>query len=397
MQSSESAATGGSGTRSLRARAQALFEVSRGGAADNLRPMEGLRGFAVFLVFLVHYTTLVKPVLQADSAILPFAAALHAIGNAGVDLFFVLSGFLIYGSLIARRQDFLRFMRRRVQRIYPAFAVVFLLYLGLSLALPSQSRIPAGVGAAAAYLLANFLLLPGMLPIEPMITVAWSLSFEFFYYLTIPLVIAAFRLRERPRLGRVLFFALVAVVLATCTPGGGDHPRLAIFVAGILLYEALATGDGPSGRWPLSGPSADVLALAGLAAGLMAVYGAAIGAIGAAAKVAVMFAGFFCLCRVCLGRQPSGVAQLFSWTPLRWLGNMSYSYYLLHGLTLKAAFVVWGSLSGHASYGDWIAVALLPPMFGLTLLSAALLFAWVERPFSLGVPKAGGQPALTPG
>ena len=72
------------------------FELSRGGGADNVRPMEGLRGFAVFLVFLVHYVTLVKPWVTANPILLDFSSKLHSIGNAGVDLFFVLSGYLIY-------------------------------------------------------------------------------------------------------------------------------------------------------------------------------------------------------------------------------------------------------------------------------------------------------------
>ena len=46
------------------------FELSRGGEGQNLRPMEGLRGFAVFLVFLVHYVALVKPWIAGESATL---------------------------------------------------------------------------------------------------------------------------------------------------------------------------------------------------------------------------------------------------------------------------------------------------------------------------------------
>lgn len=54
--------------------------------------MEGMRGFAVFLVFLVHYVTLVKPWIANELALIAFSSGLHTIGNTGVDLFFVLSG-----------------------------------------------------------------------------------------------------------------------------------------------------------------------------------------------------------------------------------------------------------------------------------------------------------------
>ena len=78
-----------------------LFEVSHG-KGRQLRSMEGLRGLAVFLVFLVHYVTLAKPWLAPASFSTRVADGLHNIGNTGVDLFFVLSGYLIYGSLIRK-------------------------------------------------------------------------------------------------------------------------------------------------------------------------------------------------------------------------------------------------------------------------------------------------------
>ena len=96
------------------------IELSRGTAGGNVRPMEGLRGFAVFLVFLVHYSTLIGPRIAGHGDLPVLAEAMHTLGNRGVDLFFVLSGYLIYGSLMRRPQPFGQFMLRRVERIYPA-------------------------------------------------------------------------------------------------------------------------------------------------------------------------------------------------------------------------------------------------------------------------------------
>ena len=118
---------------------RARFELSRGGAGQNIRPMEGLRGFAVFLVFLVHYANLIRPWLLPESSLLEFAKALRLVGSSGVDLFFVLSGFVIYGSLISREQPFGRFLLRRVRRIYPAFIVVLSGYVVLSLCAGGES------------------------------------------------------------------------------------------------------------------------------------------------------------------------------------------------------------------------------------------------------------------
>jgi peptidoglycan/LPS O-acetylase OafA/YrhL len=77
------------------------FEVSR--KQSNLRPMEGLRGLAVILVFFVHYHALSAPWIPSSSLTATIAYILHEIGYTGVDLFFVLSGFLITGLLLDAR------------------------------------------------------------------------------------------------------------------------------------------------------------------------------------------------------------------------------------------------------------------------------------------------------
>lgn len=354
------------------------LEIARPGAGTGLRSMEGLRGMAVFLVFLVHYMTLIGPWLGPHRLLALIASRVHAMGNVGVDLFFVLSGFLIYGAVVSKPQRFLRFMRRRVVRIYPAFLAVFVLYLGLSLAFPAESRIPSGAAPAALYLLQNLLLLPGLLPIDAMITVAWSLSYEMFYYLVIPVLIGVLGLRDWPPRLRVVLFVSMSLVLAALFAGFGGPARLLMFLSGILLYEACAAG--PAGWQPSS--RAGVLAL--LSALAVAVLPGAVAPL--MVKLGVLFLAFFVLCLACF-KQPSGpLAAAFSWAPLRWLGNMSYSYYLIHGLALKFGFLVLAKLLPPTAVAAgtvglfWLG---LPLMFALTLVSALLLFLVVERPLSL--------------
>ena len=362
------------------------FDLSRAGSGSHVRPMEGLRGLAIFLVFLVHYVTLMEPWIVTQSTLRSIATALHTIGNTGVDLFFVLSGYLIYGSLITRPQRFGRFMARRIERIYPTFAVVFVIYVGLSFLLPAQSKIPAGFSSAAGYLVENFLLLPGLFPIQPMITVAWSLSYEMFYYLVIPAVIALLGLRERSAVFRALFFAAIAVATAVCCALYGGPVRLIMFISGILLFEAM--NNSRLGSAPSS------VAFAALAAGLLVMLLPFSGSAGYVLKVGVLFVTFFVLCHSCFSRPSAWLPRAFSWTPLRWLGNMSYSYYLIHGLALKAGVLALAVVVPPAPHGAGFFCAMMPLAFALTLLVSAALFMAVERPFSLsqkGTPR-GNSP-----
>jgi exopolysaccharide production protein ExoZ len=349
------------------------FELSRGGSGHNLRVMEGMRGFAVFLVFLVHYAFLVNPWVAQPSTLHQFSDTLYKIGNAGVDLFFVLSGYLIYGSLIARPQKFTRYMRRRIKRIYPAFLVVFAVYVLLSFLFPSESKIPHDLAGGTAYLIANLLLLPGIFPIEPIITVAWSLSYEILYYLLVPLVIIIAGLRLRSSLWRIIFFFAVAMAfLALCTVYGGPV-RLVTFVAGILLYEVL-------NQQHIRAPGSGIGLLALVVALLMPL---SAGIISDALKAVIISTAFFIFCFSCFSSERKWLAQGFCFTPLRWLGNMSYSYYLIHGLALKFFFLVLAKALHVSAHGTLFFFALLAVSFTLSLIPAIILFLTVERPLSL--------------
>lgn len=351
------------------------FELTRGTVVQNVRSMEGIRGFAVFLVFLVHFVTLADSWIAPNPALAGLARAIGNIGNSGVDLFFLLSGYLIYGSLITRPQLFVAFMRRRIVRIYPTFTVVFTIYLYLSFLFPSESKIPKDSYDAWVYSLQNYALLPGMLDITPMITVAWSLSYEMFFYLITPIAIFLIGLRQRSPEWRIRFLLATAAALAMYDATYGGPVRLIMFIAGMLLHETLRLGEI---KPPRSGFT--VLAFAGgLLSALIPFSVPGMGAV----KIILMAASFFITCYCCFRGQCPVLVRAFSWTPLRWLGNMSYSYYLLHGLALKAGFAVLARVLPSVAHETMFVLVLLPLMFALTLIPSMALFILVERPFSL--------------
>jgi exopolysaccharide production protein ExoZ len=83
-----------------------------------------------------------------------------------------------------------------------------------------------------------------------------------------------------------------------------------------------------------------------------------------------------------------------TWAPLRWLGNMSYSYYLIHGFVVRIGMVVLARLLP-LGMQDWVFWVLMPILYVATLVTSSLLFILVEKPISLR-PAATKVPKVVP-
>src|SRR6185295_1583314 len=223
---------------------------------ERVLSMEGARALAIALVFCVHSNALLGGYLPASSWSAKFAQSAWAIGHSGVDLFFVISGILIYGALLARKPNYGQFLRRRVVRIYPTFLAVFGLYLFLSAVFPERSKLIGSWTSRLVYLGENLLLLPGVFSIPPLIAVTWSLSYEFFFYLALPLLVNFTRMRGWRRWQRVsLLTALLGLILSGVLP---LPIRMGMFLVGMLVYEAMQNG------WPARLPAMTDLATGAL-------------------------------------------------------------------------------------------------------------------------------------
>jgi exopolysaccharide production protein ExoZ len=353
-------------------------------------PVEGLRGLAVLLVFFVHFNAAFGDALPHGSVMWTVGRVLWANGNAGVDLFFLLSGYLIYGGLIAKPSGYWKYLRRRVERIYPTFLAVFGIYLALSLAFPEQSKIAQTGRATVPYLIENLLLLPGIFPIKPIVTVAWSLSYEFAFYLVVPILVGALALRAWTSAQRVRLFIGVTALIAVAYGFVHSHLQVIMFVAGALVFEYAARRRNRADASRLQGAAAVILAVTvpvlfvvELRPDLVHQWVADGSAAPQLVRSAFLFAGFGCLVLACL--TPGTVPErMMSWAPIRWLGNMSYSYYLLHGLTINAfAMVAAKALRMSAALPVTEYWALMAAAFAATIVTSTLLFLAVERPLSL--------------
>ncbi|MBC3762551.1 acyltransferase family protein [Quadrisphaera oryzae] len=370
--------------------------------SGGFRPdVEGLRAVALGLVLLFH-------------AGVPGAGG----GRLGVDVFFVISGFLITGLLVREvertgRVRLADFYARRARRILPAAVVVLLVTLATTAVLaPGMLATTGRDGLAAALQVANWR--SGLAdPVElhpdaagsPLIHY-WSLAVEEQFYLLWPplvlLAVAAAR-RRGTSLRRSLALAAgaVAVVSLACsvvfTP---LVPALAYLssptrawqlAAGALLalaaprLEQLAAGGrlDPVRRWvPLLGWGALLVVLTSAVWTGSVTYPGSAALVPTLATVALVAVGTPGLADARGARL--GVGRLLAWAPVRWAGRASYSWYLWH---VPVTFA-----------GERLGLSGWPALLALELFVAgplaALTLVVVEQPFRTSPRFAGARRGL---
>jgi peptidoglycan/LPS O-acetylase OafA/YrhL len=198
-----------------------------------------LRGVAILLVLGFHS-------LPSPAGILaPFAHILTVIGWSGVDLFFVLSGFLVGGLLFheirkSGRLDVTRFIIRRGFKIWPLY------YLFLVIGVVYRAKgMHIGLAASARSTWPNWLHVQNYFGTP--FGVTWSLAVEEHFYLFLPLLLAILVWASRDsRVSLPLLPWIVGVVAVTCfvlrwvfpqewVPAGYTHLRMDSMFAGVLL------------------------------------------------------------------------------------------------------------------------------------------------------------------
>ena len=347
------------------------------GERPTFRPdIEGLRGAAILLVVLFH-------------------ARVRALagGFVGVDVFFVLSGFFITGLLVREREttgdvSLIEFYGKRALRLLPALLVVLLatLVIVFTLYAPIDRSGVASTARVVALHAGNVEFASGALNYfgssdNPLLH-TWSLAVEEQFYLVWPLllvVVVPLLLRDdadssamrRTAAKAVAIVGLVSLVASlvftrTAQPWAffGMPTRIWEFALGGLLSLLLAERAIASDR------GATLLQALGLAAIGVAVasYDRATPYPGAAALLPALGA-----CALIAGgaqAPASAISRALGATPLRWLGRVSYAWYLWHwplvglGEVLDPTIGVGGRLA-------WTAFA---------LLLAWITYKWVERP-----------------
>jgi len=202
-------------------------------------PLDGLRGFAVLAVMAHHFSGALPSV-----GILTPIKGLAYFGWTGVDIFFVLSGFLITGVLLGTRESknyYSSFYGRRVLRIAPIYYLVLLIVFASSRWLSEGlDRIPAPAEWPAYFLyLTNWIAVwKGHWP-SNVVGHFWSLAIEEQFYLVWPFIVAAVAIRSIRNLavGIAIFELVLRITLVAL-----NRPLPVIDYSSLTHSDGLAIG-----------------------------------------------------------------------------------------------------------------------------------------------------------
>lgn len=337
--------------------------------------IDGLRAVAVLPVLLFH-----------------FHIKLFSGGFVGVDIFFVISGYLItqiiHADLKRDRFSLITFYERRIRRIFPALLAVlavttlvaFIVLLPTEVEDFGKSLLAATVSFSNVYFWSRSGYFDAAASSQPLLH-TWSLGVEEQFYLLFPLLLA-WVYRKAPRyLPHVLVavgltsFVAAVYVMRTDPSSAFYLPHLRAWE--LMLGALLATGAVPPLKkaWQREVASGTGLALIAFS---ILTYTAATPFPGWKALAPCIGTGLI----LAAGRTGSSVVgRLLSLKPLVWIGLISYSLYLWHwpvivfqntnalivnGLSLRSSKII---------------------LFGLCLLLAWLSWRYVEAPFRRGAGK----------
>ena len=315
-----------------------------------LRSLTGVRAIAAIGVVVFHMVG-----QYPGSASHPFIGQGLHFGGDGVDLFFMLSGFILaysYQSAFSNpgEKTYLTFLQKRLARIFPAHAFALLLMLVLGLGLYRIGN-PFFENNSLHNFLFQFFLISDWNPTKDAIlswnVPSWSISSEWLAYLLFPILLYGIRRASRPLL-IIIGFGLPFVMATSYAFGPANFGLIRIlceFPAGIALYflfENIRSSTLIS-LWSWIGNAAALLYI---------VAGITLGLLGLNVRWAVVLIPAVI---ISLALSTSPLAKILS-SPLPvYLGRISYSLYITHYVILSAMrFLFIGTHSQKSNFTFFI-------------------------------------------
>lgn len=325
-----------------------------------------LRFIAAMLVVVMHTTQAISIHITGQGP----GHYWHA-GSAGVDIFFVISGFVM--AMSTRNTPFDSagrlaaawvFMKRRLLRIAPLYWFYTLLKAALLLALPtlaSRSSVEPG------HLAASLLFIPATSPwgfIQPTLPVGWTLNFEMLFYAVFALAMAL----GAPRIRFCLLVFLAIFLAGSYLPGSVPLAFYANsivfeFILGVCIAYLLLHGRTVA---PALGPFAMV-------AGAVLMFG--VGGQDSTDRLLTWGGGAALVVLGAVWLEPWTARSRMA-SPLSFLGDASYSIYLSHTFVVPAGVLALKWLGVQNGLVIVLAVGLL------VALTGCLSYRWLERPMT---------------
>lgn len=288
----------------------------------SIQTLQAYRGFAALLVLLFHGNAIIGAYF-GQTALTKF----FAFGHAGVDFFFVLSGFImmfVHHQDLGQPSRVTQFLNKRFVRIYPVYWIVTLLFLPIWLLVPSFGE---DYHRELVPLIKSLILFPQ--DHFPHVAVGWSLIHEVLFYLFFAAII------WKKKLG----LGLITVWMILCAVGTLAFEDLpSPFATLVSQYNILfLIGMGSYLIWKRLSPQGIVTIAAFALGNLLFV---AFGIWENAVDNRIQFTLFYGLASglILLGCRSEFVENIFRrLRPLCFLGDASYSVYLIHYFALSVA------------------------------------------------------------
>jgi peptidoglycan/LPS O-acetylase OafA/YrhL len=347
--------------------------------------LESLRGVAALIVVFLHIKW-ANPL----TSLLFFRN-----GYLMVDLFFVLSGFVIchnYGRKIGNTGDVGHFMFLRFGRLYPLHLFCLIIFLGIEVAkyigqlkfnLVPYATSAFSINNASSFV-ANLLLVQTFCPsaIVTFNVPSWSISAEFYTYLVFAAVILTFP-GKKPVLLVSGFLVLLAAFLliffgvsGVTELTGWSFLRCVLgFFTGVLAYHLYGRFHPTISRWSGSGKII-VMLLSVLAVFMSFEENARLDGI-------LVLPVFLALIVTIAAEPPGVITKMLGRAPLRWLGRVSYSIYMMHLMVLMLVSRCFAFTQSHFNpvYRNGLGLAFVFLAVALVLMISQLTYQWIEVPY----------------
>ena len=337
-----------------------------------IKPLTGIRAAAALWVVLFHLHAQIRNEFPREEI---FLSPILSNGYLGVDLFFILSGFIIYYNYSERLCPFhfpkyAEYLWMRLARIWPVHMTVLLFYaivlvLGAAFGMhPAKPELYSWPTYIANIFLVHAWTLPDSISWN---TPAWSISCEWFVYLLFPIYLA---LKFRKPSPITLLLLAILPLLGTALIYQWLHSSenyglvrvVGEFFGGCGLCRIYQSGTWKDYPWQLIVPGASIAMIA-------ACY------IGTFQTTIVAYWSIFLLGLIVLGlaHDRGLMARFFSTKAMLFGGYISYSVYMVHLPCLNV-------LAGAAKYSHLKVIASVPVSLIAIVLVATLMFHFVEEP-----------------